>query len=126
MKKIGGWKSKITLLFLIILLFFTLVNLSSNWRSNQGIDSEIAQLQEEIGELERENAQFTELIDYFNSTAYIEEKARLDLGLKKEGERVVIVKDTVNDERRTPNSVKFDKKREPTTNPERWWEYFFE
>ena len=79
----ANWKNKFILLFLIIILVFTAVNLAGNWQKNRQVNQEITGLEQEIGELEKNNLELKELIQYFNSTAYIEEKARLDLGLKK-------------------------------------------
>lgn len=102
-------------------------SLQESWQRNNEVDGEIADLQSEIQNLEQKNQEFRELIEYFNSDAYIEEKARTDLGLKKEGEKVVIV---------SSNSSQSGQIANDSTNPvttgtkdlsnlEKWWLYFF-
>lgn len=121
-----NWKSKAFLLVLIIILIFITLNLSQNYSKNKEVNEEIASLRQEISDLEQENLQFQELINYFNSDAYIEEKARIDLGLKKQGEQVVVVTGDISEQiaqqtegiAKTTNSNK--------SNPEKWWDHFFE
>lgn len=126
MNKNGSWRSKLFLLLLIIALIIIAVSLANNWRSAQNVNNEIVQLQNEIQNLEQENYQFKELIDYFNSTAYIEEKARLDLGLKKEGEKVVVVTDNVPEQsQKSSENSNNTIAGQPEGNPGKWWEYFF-
>ena len=64
------------------------------------------------------------MVDYFNSTAYIEEKARVDLGLKKEGEKVVVIADSAKNKLAQNKTEAAAEK--PKTNPQKWWQYFFE
>ncbi len=66
-------------------------NFYQSWSRTKAVNQEISQLQENIKTLEQGNQEFQELIKYFNSDAYIEERARLDLGLKKQGENVTVV-----------------------------------
>ena len=122
----ANWKNKFILLFLIIILVFTAVNLAGNWQKNRQVNQEITGLEQEIGELEKNNLELKELIQYFNSTAYIEEKARLDLGLKKEGEKVVIASGQANQVAQPSDpSPQAEEKKTTLSNLEKWWQYFF-
>ena len=122
-------KGQFFLLVSIAMLLLISAGLANSWRTAQGVSEEITELQSQIQNLEQENYQFKELIDYFNSTAYIEEKARLDLGLKKEGEKVVIVTDDANIQKSNSDQNNLNEKASrpdrPETNPSRWWQYFF-
>lgn len=121
-------KGKLVLLVLIIVLIFFAINLAKSWRQNSQIDQEVAVLEKDIKTLEEGNFKLKELIKYFNSSAYIEEKARLDLGLKKEGEKVVVVTETTNQNNTNqaePNLASTDKDKN-SSNVQKWWKYFFE
>ncbi len=122
-----GWKGKLfTLLALIILIFFT-INLSKSWQRSSQINQEIAGLEQEITSLEKGNLDLEELIKHLNSSAYIEEKARLDLGLKKEGEKVVVVNNSASQNYNSANkTMNEEAANQSTANPQKWWKYFFE
>ena len=122
----ANWKNRFIILFLIIILIFAAVNLAGNWQKNRQVNQEITGLEQEIGELEKNNLELKELIQYFNSTAYIEEKARLDLGLKKEGEKVVIASGQANQVAQPSDpSPQAEEKKTTLSNLEKWWQYFF-
>ncbi len=117
------WKNKIIFIILLIILIATGLNLYKSRLKKSQINQEIIGLQGEIQNLEKQNLELNELIEYFNSDAYIEERARINLGLKKEGEKVVIlpeiqkVGDKIQVLGETENSEK--------SNPKKWWDYFF-
>lgn len=119
-----GWKSKSFFLLTIVVLLFLAINLAKSGLKSQEISQEIVSLEQEIQKLEKNNLEVKELIEYFNSTAYIEEKARIDLGLKKEGEKVVIVDDLINKKTFDSNPTT-DREGTELSNPQKWWQYFF-
>jgi len=109
-------------LVLIVLISFPLARtVSKRYR----IDEEVRDLEKEIVELESRNKDFKELITYLESDQFVEEQARLNLGLKKEGEEVVVIKeqgenvDTQAGEDVLDNDIEF------YSNPRKWWYYFF-
>ena len=55
------------------------------------IGRQISMLEEEITSLENQNADLGDLVQYFNSSSFQEKEARSKLGLKEDGETVVIV-----------------------------------
>jgi hypothetical protein len=79
-------------------------------------------LQNQIQTLEKDNSNLKELVTYLNSNAYIEEKARVDLGLKKAGEKVVVVNDLPTDEISEANK---NEEQKNLSNSQKWWKYFF-
>jgi len=121
-------KSKLVLLVLIIVLIFFAINLAKSWHQNSRIDQEVAVLEKDIKNLEEGNFKLKELIKYFNSSAYIEERARLDLGLKKEGEKVVVVSETADQDNK--NQAETDaisnNGNNEISNLQKWWKYLFE
>lgn len=121
-----SWKSKAFLLVLIIVLITITLNLSQNYSKNKEVNEEIASLRQEISSLEQENLQFQELINYFNSDAYIEEKARIDLGLKKQGEQVVVVTGDISEQIAQQTNSQTYTNNKNKSNPKKWWDHFFE
>lgn len=122
----GGVKNKVLLSVLIIILIFIAFTFIQGWRRTSQVDQEIAGLGQEINTLEQDNLEFQELIEYFNSDAYIEEKARLDLGLKKDGENVVVVNTNEEvDQIEEPSLSEYITQNTEETNLQRWWSLFF-
>lgn len=124
-------------LIIIILLSFPI---AKNASKRYTVNSEIKELEKEIKSIEERSAKLNQLIDYLGSNQYLEEQARLNFGLKKQGEKVVII-DTGNNGT-TANAVSNfintgnkeilnipsagDKSpAKPPSNPQRWWRYFF-
>jgi cell division protein FtsB len=119
-------KNAIFLSIGILILIIITVGYLQNWRKNHQINQEINSLNQEITDLERNNLETKKLIEYFNSDAYIEEKARIDLGLKKEGEKVVVAHNQALTEKDTSTQKNdSEKQNEPPTIPQKWWFYFF-
>jgi len=108
-------------LIVLILLGYAFIN---NFLLNQEIDQEIAQIGNSITTLEEQNIELQELIKYFDSSAYAEQKARAELSLKKEGENVVVITDENKD---AEDNIDTLKKLVTTkdSNPKRWFTYFF-
>lgn len=91
-----------------------------NYQMTQDIDRvahEIAKLTEEKKELEQSLAS---LGDFAN----IEKEAREKLNLKREGEKVVILLPSGEEEIKTEETTGTVPQREPS-NPEKWWKYLF-
>lgn len=121
--KLDG-KNKLVLALLLIVLVFFLINLAKSWQKNHQIDKEVGDLKNNIETTQKDNQQLKELIQYFNSTAYIEDKARTDLGLKKQGEKVVIVPNLGQDSNQN-SANQADDQAKSKTNLQKWWQYFF-
>lgn len=91
-------------------------------RSHQ-IDREIAALHEEAERLRTRNFEIASLTRSLGDEDFLEREARLKLGLRKEGERVVVL-------RRTEHAVAVAQKgdevsaTEEWSNPVKWWKYF--
>jgi len=119
------WKNKFFFLLLIIILIFFIYNYTKTWIQSSEINKEIVSIESNINNLEDKNVKLQELIEYFNSTAYIEERARRDLGLKKEGEKVAIVNNQNIKEISPSKNKKTTTSSAQSSNPAKWWNYFF-
>lgn len=125
--------------FLTLVGFFIIVLISiplaKNISQRYKINKEIRELQEEIANLENKNIDLKELVAYLESDQFVEEQARLNLGLKKPGEDVAVIKNNTEQEKiqkEIASSTIFNiqglKKIEPekpTNNFTRWIKYFF-
>src|SRR3989338_7567904 len=55
------------------------------------VNQQISELEQQIADLQQHNAELGDLMQYFNSSSFQEKEASEKLGLKKEGERVVLI-----------------------------------
>ncbi len=85
------------------------------------IRQEIDSLQEQVKKLERKKLESMDILKYVTSDAFVEEKARTELNLKKPGENVLIVKNQAESEETTQ---KTPVENTLLNNPIKWWYYF--
>ena len=108
---------------LVILVFLVVAYLRAYYQNYQ-IQAEIKHMLDESAKLEGKNAELRALLQRVNQNDYVEEKARTELGLVKEGEQQTIIIDNnpVNRSRQ-PESGVLESNR--LSNPRQWWNYFF-
>ncbi len=120
-------KLKILPFFLIIIYILFLLG-KTVWQ-NYGINQEIAKSEEGINQLQEENKRLENLIEYYQSSSYKEQEARLKLGYQKEGEKVFIVSKSQEkretEEKEKAESVKKKNNLASKSNYSKWWEFFF-
>ena len=116
-------QSKFFLIIGILIVCFLGLNFYRVWTSNHGVNQEINDLKTQIESEKQKNSDLSELIEYLNSSAYIEKKARTDLGLKKAGEKTVVI--TGLDFDLTSQTKELNNHQSAVTNFERWQQYFF-
>jgi len=111
------------------------IPLSKNISQRYKINQQVKQLQQEIANIQNKNELLKQSISYLESNQFVEEQARLKLGLKKEGESVAVIETQPNQGNKqneiattsifnipglaTVQQVK------PVTNQQKWWKYFF-
>lgn len=108
--------------FAIIALVFLLLiflPLAKNYSRKRLVEQEIAGIQKEIDDFEAKNKDLKEMIDYLQSDQSLEEQARLNMGLKRPGETVAVIKE---DEAASALSVPVLVDHAP--NWQKWWHYF--
>lgn len=106
----------------VIVFGIIVVSYSKDFIQTRQVDNEIVKLEEDIAMIQKRNVELSELIKYFDSDMYTEKKARMELGLKKPEESVVVIpheetsvrdqKQKKEEEKNLPNIIK-------------WWRYFF-
>ena len=107
----------------IIILAFLGLKFYQTWQQSRVVKAEIESLADQVDQLDQDKIELSELIDYLNSMAYVEKKARLDLGLKKTGEKAVIIPDLIQPT--DPLQSTAEKNPKNTSNLGKWWHYFF-
>lgn len=104
-----------------------------NMKQRYGLEKEMNDLQKEIDSYNKKNDSLKKAINYLKSDQFVEEQARISLGLKKPGEEVVVIKDDNKNFDSTTDSneifnipglekVGVDEKK---SNFSKWWDYFF-
>jgi len=100
------------------------------------VNREIDGLKKEIADLQNKGADLKNFVSYLESDQFAEEQARLNLGLKKPGEELMIIKPGLN-EAVSPSSTAGNnqifnipgyQKSQPAaeaSNPAKWLNYFF-
>lgn len=109
-------------LILIVLISFPLAKSVSK---RYQIDKEIKDLDKEISDVEAKNRDLKQLINYLESDQFVEEKARLNLGLKKQGENVVVIKETALANASSTLAENKEGFLKNFSNTKKWWNYFF-
>lgn len=89
-RKIGPRIFFISVLILMVLLS---IPFAKNISRRHRLNLEIKNIENEIIANEKKNSDLQKLIKYLDSQQFAEEQARLNLGLKKDGESVAVVKD---------------------------------
>ncbi len=125
-------------LFLVInllVLFFLALSFGREFFRDYQIQHEIQALQDKAEELEVRNLEVTELNAGLETEMFLEEEARLRLGLVDPGEQVVVIVEEGSES--SVSSSQLSVSEEPTTenwqlttgnvsNPKRWYYYFFD
>jgi len=109
-------------LLALALLVMILIPVYKNWQDRQAINREIADIQKEIEEYQNSNKEVRQMLNYLESEESLEAQARLNLGLKRPGEEVVVIKTEVEEEKIHNN---INNKKEELSNPKIWFRYFF-
>lgn len=122
--------------FLLILIALS-VPLIKNIGNRRRINLEIKNLEAEIELTDNKNNDLNKLIAYLESDQYLEEQARLNMGLKKDGEEVVVLKglnkadgkqlasdSTAGDSPFSIPGLEQNLKSNIDSNPAKWLRYF--
>lgn len=114
-------------LFLIIgipLAFLITFSYIRSYYSGYKVNQEIAALERDIKTLEHKKLESMEILDYVMSSGFVEDKARTELNMKKEGENVLVFKnETAYSDR---ESYKDNSTGQKISNPLKWWYYFID
>lgn len=113
----------------IILVFFVISGARAIYQNYQ-INQEINQLKIETERLQAKKLETLNLLNYVQSSTFVEDKARAELNLLKPGEKMAIVQSSKNS-RVTPSfsgqeKINLVQSTPALSNPAKWWRYFFQ
>lgn len=123
--------------FLIANIFLCLlvgISLGREILRHQALQKEIEALTAQAQLLGDDNVQMNEVHSALQSESYIEREARLKLGLKKPGETLIVIQESVEGmvqegtlDAADPLDLVLDQEepQEPLANSTKWWYYFF-
>lgn len=118
----------------LVILVLISIPLARNVSQRYKINKEIKDLEAEIQVLEKQNSGLKNFVEYLGSEQFVEEQARLNLGLKKNGEEVAVVKtdgdkkdasQNKTTETRDVFDIKTVSEPKKISNPLKWRNYFF-
>lgn len=114
----------------LVLLVSWVIYVSSKQIARNGrIENEVSMLQNEADKIRRENETLGEKIAYFSSADFREQEAKEKLGMKKEHEEVVVIKEhpqsEVLNESGGERPMVTDVFDDTTPNYRKWWQVFF-
>ncbi len=124
-RSLGNLLSKQSLWTILLLVVLTLVSIPTvrNYAQEKAVNLEINEARAEIERYESKNKELSEVINYLESDQAVEEKARLNLGLKKQGEKVAVIADQpqISEE----SAASGNSSNQKISNPHKWLNYFF-
>ncbi len=106
------------LVFLLLIIF----PLAKTYTQRRLVEKEIEDVKKEISEFESTNKELKEMITYLESDQSLEEQARLNLNLKKPGEKVIVI----DNSKIASSTDGINKTTTSKNNFEKWWNYFFD
>jgi len=106
------------LVFLLLIVF----PLAKTYTQRRLVEQEIEGVKKEINEFEKSNKELKEMIVYLESDQSLEEQARLNLNLKKPGEKVIVI----DHSKVTTSTDDINKTTSSENNFSKWWHYFFD
>jgi cell division protein FtsB len=116
--------SKYFFILILIIIFSFGGIFIKKYDETKNIDNDLEDLKTEIENLEKDNEDLGKLIEYFNSSFFVEKEAREKLGFKKDGEKVMVIKNANYNDNYKENTDQNDEKIMKAM-PLVWWDYFF-
>lgn len=95
-----------------------------NHRTRQ-INRELAVMQQEVVSLQTRKVELEDLLKYFDSESYAESRARLELGLVRPGEKVLVVPPALGTSKGVGQETPGNEPSERRTPLKAWWSFFF-
>lgn len=114
--------SRFILIALMVVAGFLTVNYARAYYQDYKIRQEILALQNEVKHLEQKKIQSLKILDYVTSDAFVEEKARTELNMKKPGEHAAVITGNETDTS-TVHPAENDTHSRYLSNPKKWWYY---
>jgi cell division protein FtsB len=126
-EKESSWLLKFIIVLGLILLGLIIFAITKETYRKQQVQKEIDELKQEAAKIDKQNAELSDKISYFESKDYQEKVAKDKLNLQDPGENVVIVKPNSSIVPSTQEITQTNEKKlvVKTSNIQKWWDYFF-
>ncbi len=111
------FRTRLSLILGALFLLFVAVSVGREWFQNYSIQKEINALEEEAHRLESRRSELLELTQSLEGGGFLEEEARVELGLQRPGETVLVVETAAG-------SSSAEAENRDQSNPVRWFNYF--
>jgi len=108
----------IGLVFLLLIAF----PLARTYTQRRLVEAEINDVKKQITTFESNNQDMKDMITYLQSDQSLEEQARLNLNLKKPGEKVIVIEQAKD----ATSTDDINKTTTQENNFVKWWHYFFD
>jgi len=125
-KKNNFFKSKLFALGLVLIFALTAFAYGRAYYQDYGVKQEIARLKDEVRDLEFKKIQSLEILQYVQSPAFAEEKARMELNMAKPGEKTAIFASGNGADTEGGQTNEKDVKSNNASNILKWWRYFMD
>ncbi|MFA7244863.1 MAG: septum formation initiator family protein [Candidatus Magasanikbacteria bacterium] len=112
-------------LFLFILFGITLLvalGYARAYYQAYKINQEIKSLQNEVNSLKQKKIKTIDLLKYVSSSSYVEDQARIELNMKKPGENVLFLNNSLDE--KNEGNVDNSESGQFIANPVKWFYYF--
>lgn len=116
------FSARLFVIALFVLAGFISLGVARAYYQEYQLQAEIDRLEEEIRGVEQKRLASLDLLAYVLSPAFVEEKARLELNMKRPGERVVVVAGAQSASGGAGEGRA--EIRQEIPNPLKWWYYF--
>jgi len=109
----------------IAAIVFLGVSLGKEFYRGYQIQREIESLKKDIESFRKSNYELSKLIEYYKTDEYKEVQARERLNLKKDGEKIIVIKPILEDQEKEEVKKDVGAEKENAPNYKKWWNYFF-
>ncbi|QQR54951.1 septum formation initiator family protein [Candidatus Peregrinibacteria bacterium] len=118
---------RLTLVIGFFVVAYMLYNLTVSIYDNYQIEQHIADSKKRNAELQEENKQKLDDLQYYISDEYIDKIAKQNLNLINPGEKVVVIpdEDLVVLSQDEDTAALSEQIRSSWSNPKKWWKFFF-
>ncbi|PKM91126.1 hypothetical protein CVU82_03675 [Candidatus Falkowbacteria bacterium HGW-Falkowbacteria-1] len=110
--------------FLLLILVLVLIPYFGKYKKQKALEEEILNAQADILKYEQRGEELKTLVSYLDSEQAAEERARVNFGLQKEGETVVVIKRSVDGEEEASTQREVLEQEEVSCFV-KWFKYFF-
>lgn len=118
-KKRSFIKSRFVWITSVVIAVFIALSAGREWYIQYVTDREIRGLEAEAAQLEARRLELIDLVKKFEQHDFVEEEARLQFGLRREGETVAVVRPS--DKKAELPDAETEAK---VSNLKLWWQYF--